>query len=230
MIGLVALIATVAENANPLRIGRQARRSTVQDLLGPRGASVRYRSTISARRGGRFYCSADHACDVRSSRGAWPEGSQNLGGLTGRRRRRPQPLQLIRRILEARGDACLEKSMQRSTLVLLAVRWIIVSTCMCIEDNTYGYCEETGEPISLMRLEARPIATLSVGRKSARKSAKNSTATSSTPSVPGQAVQLAKAADKAAGLQAIVILGRANGVVFAENSGLADAASQGRGA
>ena len=31
-----------------------------------------------------------------------------------------------------------------------------------IEDNTYGYCEETGEPISLKRLEARPIATLSV--------------------------------------------------------------------
>jgi len=31
-----------------------------------------------------------------------------------------------------------------------------------IEDNTYGYCEETGEPISLRRLEARPIATLSV--------------------------------------------------------------------
>jgi DnaK suppressor protein len=30
-----------------------------------------------------------------------------------------------------------------------------------IEDNTYGYCEETGEPISLKRLEARPIATLS---------------------------------------------------------------------
>ena len=31
-----------------------------------------------------------------------------------------------------------------------------------IEDNTYGYCEETGEPISIKRLEARPIATLSV--------------------------------------------------------------------
>ena len=31
-----------------------------------------------------------------------------------------------------------------------------------IEDKTYGYCEETGEPISLKRLEARPIATLSV--------------------------------------------------------------------
>jgi len=31
-----------------------------------------------------------------------------------------------------------------------------------IEDGTYGYCEETGEPISLARLEARPIATLSL--------------------------------------------------------------------
>jgi DnaK suppressor protein len=31
-----------------------------------------------------------------------------------------------------------------------------------IEEGTYGYCEETGEPISLSRLEARPIATLSL--------------------------------------------------------------------
>ena len=31
-----------------------------------------------------------------------------------------------------------------------------------IEDGTYGYCAETGEPIGLERLEARPIATLSV--------------------------------------------------------------------
>src|SRR6185295_14903048 len=31
-----------------------------------------------------------------------------------------------------------------------------------IDDGTYGFCEETGEPISLRRLEARPIATLSV--------------------------------------------------------------------
>jgi DnaK suppressor protein len=31
-----------------------------------------------------------------------------------------------------------------------------------IEDGTYGFCEETGEPISLKRLEARPIATLSI--------------------------------------------------------------------
>lgn len=31
-----------------------------------------------------------------------------------------------------------------------------------IEDGTYGYCEDTGEPIGLRRLEARPIATLSL--------------------------------------------------------------------
>ena len=31
-----------------------------------------------------------------------------------------------------------------------------------IEDGSYGYCEETAEPISIRRLEARPIATLSL--------------------------------------------------------------------
>ena len=31
-----------------------------------------------------------------------------------------------------------------------------------IADGTYGYCEETGDPIGLERLEARPIATLSI--------------------------------------------------------------------
>ena len=31
-----------------------------------------------------------------------------------------------------------------------------------IEDGSYGYCEETGEPIGLKRLEARPVATLSL--------------------------------------------------------------------
>src|ERR1044072_1752632 len=31
-----------------------------------------------------------------------------------------------------------------------------------INDGSYGYCEETGEPIALKRLEARPIATLSI--------------------------------------------------------------------
>ena len=31
-----------------------------------------------------------------------------------------------------------------------------------LDEGTYGFCEETGEPIALSRLEARPIATLSV--------------------------------------------------------------------
>lgn len=31
-----------------------------------------------------------------------------------------------------------------------------------IDDESYGYCDETGEPIGLERLEARPIATLSI--------------------------------------------------------------------
>jgi DnaK suppressor protein len=31
-----------------------------------------------------------------------------------------------------------------------------------LKDNTYGYCEDTGEPIGLKRLIARPVATLSI--------------------------------------------------------------------
>ena len=38
----------------------------------------------------------------------------------------------------------------------------IESALARIDDGTYGYCEETGEPISIRRLEARPIATLSL--------------------------------------------------------------------
>lgn len=38
----------------------------------------------------------------------------------------------------------------------------IESALARIDDRSYGYCEETGEPISLKRLEARPIATLSI--------------------------------------------------------------------
>src|ERR1043165_4321778 len=38
----------------------------------------------------------------------------------------------------------------------------IDSAMKSIDEGTYGYCEETGEPISLKRLEDRPIATLSV--------------------------------------------------------------------
>lgn len=38
----------------------------------------------------------------------------------------------------------------------------IDSALQRIEDGSYGFCEETGDPISLKRLEARPIATLSI--------------------------------------------------------------------
>jgi DnaK suppressor protein len=38
----------------------------------------------------------------------------------------------------------------------------IDSALQRIDEGTYGYCEETGEPISLKRLDVRPIATLSV--------------------------------------------------------------------
>ena len=37
-----------------------------------------------------------------------------------------------------------------------------------IDDNTYGYCEETGEPIGLKRLIARPIATFTIEAKEKR--------------------------------------------------------------
>lgn len=38
----------------------------------------------------------------------------------------------------------------------------IESAIARIDEGTYGFCEDTGEPISLKRLEARPIATLSL--------------------------------------------------------------------
>ena len=38
----------------------------------------------------------------------------------------------------------------------------INSALQRMEDGSYGYCEETGEPIGLKRLEARPVATLSL--------------------------------------------------------------------
>ena len=41
-----------------------------------------------------------------------------------------------------------------------------------IENGTYGYCDDTGEEIGLKRLEARPIATLSLEAQEKRKRAK----------------------------------------------------------
>lgn len=38
----------------------------------------------------------------------------------------------------------------------------IDSALLRIENDTYGYCDDTGDPISLNRLEARPVATLSL--------------------------------------------------------------------
>ncbi len=38
----------------------------------------------------------------------------------------------------------------------------ISAALLRIEDGSYGYCEETGDPIGVKRLEARPIATLSL--------------------------------------------------------------------
>ena len=48
-----------------------------------------------------------------------------------------------------------------------------------IEDGSYGYCEETGEPIGVARLEARPIATLS--RTNAANASTATTETSRRP-------------------------------------------------
>ena len=47
-----------------------------------------------------------------------------------------------------------------------------------IEDGSYGFCEETGDPISLKRLDARPIATLSIeGAGASRKTRRRFIAT-----------------------------------------------------
>ena len=39
-------------------------------------------------------------------------------------------------------------------------RYVLVK--LILEDGTYGFCEETGDPIGVARLDARPIATLSL--------------------------------------------------------------------
>ena len=56
----------------------------------------------------------------------------------------------------AAGTALLARDRQRKLIAK------IDEALTRIDDGTYGFCEETGEPISLRRLEARPIATLSV--------------------------------------------------------------------
>ena len=50
------------------------------------------------------------------------------------------------------------KSLNRSRKLISKIE----SALKRIKDGTYGYCEETGEPIGLKRLMARPVATLSI--------------------------------------------------------------------
>ena len=50
------------------------------------------------------------------------------------------------------------KALNRSRKLISKIN----SAILRIKDGTYGYCEETGEPIGLKRLMARPVATLSI--------------------------------------------------------------------
>jgi len=50
------------------------------------------------------------------------------------------------------------KALNRSRKLISKIN----SALQRLKDGTYGYCEETGEPIGLKRLKARPVATLSI--------------------------------------------------------------------
>ena len=50
------------------------------------------------------------------------------------------------------------KALNRSRKLISKIN----SALQRLKDGTYGYCEETGEPIGLKRLMARPVATLSI--------------------------------------------------------------------
>ena len=53
------------------------------------------------------------------------------------------------------------KALNRSRKLISKIN----SALQRLKDGTYGYCEETGEPIGLKRLIARPVATLSIEAK-----------------------------------------------------------------
>ena len=66
--------------------------------------------------------------------------------------------------IETSGPA-LELSLaatERAAYEALARRAKIDEALRRVSDGSYGYCEETGDPIGVERLEARPIATLTV--------------------------------------------------------------------
>ncbi len=56
------------------------------------------------------------------------------------------------------------RTVERQTKLLKKVR----ETLRAIDEGDYGYCEETGEPIGLKRLLARPTATMSIQAKEAQ--------------------------------------------------------------
>lgn len=68
-----------------------------------------------------------------------------------------QPDQIDRASLEA--DKALELRTRDRARKLISK---IEEALKKIEDGVYGYCEETGEPIGIERLEVRPVATLSI--------------------------------------------------------------------
>jgi DnaK suppressor protein len=50
------------------------------------------------------------------------------------------------------------KALHRSRKLIAKINFALLR----LKDGTYGYCEDTGEPIGLKRLMARPVATLSI--------------------------------------------------------------------
>ena len=71
---------------------------------------------------------------------------------------------LYERIIKSDYYSAYQKSMLEMKALNRSRKLIskINSALQRIKDGTYGYCEETGEPIGLKRLMARPVATLSI--------------------------------------------------------------------
>jgi DnaK suppressor protein len=68
-------------------------------------------------------------------------------------------------IAEYEEQAALETEFQTDCSILeqeQQMLWAINNALEKIQNGSYGYCEETGEPIDIQRLEAYPMATLSI--------------------------------------------------------------------
>ena len=99
----------------------------------------------------------DYFCDKLLSwkRELLDESTETINNLQANSRSEPDPAD--RASLET--DHALELRTRDRERKLIAK---IDAALQRIEDGTYGFCEETGEPIAIKRLEARPIATLSI--------------------------------------------------------------------